>query len=295
MGVDRSTNDDGFADSGQVTAERGEVEALVGSLTRDARRHRRRARQDRRGHATEPASSAASRSAKPASRPCRRRGSASSARRRVADRTRAAMDRDNGRSSSSRWSSSIILHEIAHGVVALWFGDDTAKRAGRLTLNPIPHIDPFGSIILPAIGRPRGRAGHRVGEAGARRSQPAAQPPSRHVVGLARRSGHQLLLMLVAAVVARMLYNPRFYRIGCARQDLSTPGARCVGVRAGEPLPRRASTCCRSHRSTAPRCSSACCPRMVAGLVSLPAVRDPLDVRARVLRRCSARASIRSS
>jgi Zn-dependent protease len=46
---------------------------------------------------------------------------------------------------------SIILHEVSHGVVALWFGDDTAKRAGRLTLNPIPHIDPFGTIILPAV------------------------------------------------------------------------------------------------------------------------------------------------
>jgi len=48
--------------------------------------------------------------------------------------------------------AAIILHEISHGVVALWFGDDTAKRAGRLTLNPVPHIDPFGSIVLPAIG-----------------------------------------------------------------------------------------------------------------------------------------------
>jgi Zn-dependent protease len=47
---------------------------------------------------------------------------------------------------------AVILHEISHGVVALWFGDDTAKRAGRLTLNPVPHIDPFGSIILPALG-----------------------------------------------------------------------------------------------------------------------------------------------
>src|SRR5882757_3297862 len=47
---------------------------------------------------------------------------------------------------------AIVLHEIAHGVVALWFGDDTAKRAGRLTLNPVPHIDPFGSIVLPALG-----------------------------------------------------------------------------------------------------------------------------------------------
>ena len=47
---------------------------------------------------------------------------------------------------------SIILHEIAHGVAALFFGDDTAKRAGRLTLNPIPHIDPIGSILLPLMG-----------------------------------------------------------------------------------------------------------------------------------------------
>ncbi len=47
---------------------------------------------------------------------------------------------------------AVILHEISHGVVALWFGDTTAKDAGRLTLNPVPHIDPFGSIILPAMG-----------------------------------------------------------------------------------------------------------------------------------------------
>lgn len=47
---------------------------------------------------------------------------------------------------------AVILHEISHGVAAYWFGDDTAKRAGRLTLNPISHIDPFGSIVLPAMG-----------------------------------------------------------------------------------------------------------------------------------------------
>ena len=46
---------------------------------------------------------------------------------------------------------SVILHEVSHGAAALAFGDDTAKRAGRLTLNPLPHIDPFGTIILPAI------------------------------------------------------------------------------------------------------------------------------------------------
>jgi Zn-dependent protease len=46
---------------------------------------------------------------------------------------------------------AVILHEISHGIVALFYGDDTAKRAGRLTLNPIPHIDPLGSLILPAM------------------------------------------------------------------------------------------------------------------------------------------------
>jgi Zn-dependent protease len=46
---------------------------------------------------------------------------------------------------------SIILHEVSHGWFALLFGDDTAKKAGRLTLNPIAHVDPFGTVILPAI------------------------------------------------------------------------------------------------------------------------------------------------
>lgn len=46
---------------------------------------------------------------------------------------------------------SVILHEVSHGVAALAFGDDTAKRAGRLTLNPIAHVDPFGTLILPAM------------------------------------------------------------------------------------------------------------------------------------------------
>jgi len=46
---------------------------------------------------------------------------------------------------------AVIFHEVSHGVVALWCGDDTAKKAGRLTLNPLKHIDPFGSIILPII------------------------------------------------------------------------------------------------------------------------------------------------
>jgi Zn-dependent protease len=46
---------------------------------------------------------------------------------------------------------AIIIHEVMHGVVARMLGDDTALRAGRLTLNPLAHIDPFGTVILPAL------------------------------------------------------------------------------------------------------------------------------------------------
>ncbi|MDP3645935.1 MAG: site-2 protease family protein [bacterium] len=46
---------------------------------------------------------------------------------------------------------SAIIHEVMHGVAADYLGDKTARYAGRLTLNPIPHIDPFGSIFLPLI------------------------------------------------------------------------------------------------------------------------------------------------
>lgn len=46
---------------------------------------------------------------------------------------------------------SSIVHEVAHGYVALRCGDPTAKEAGRLTLNPAAHLDPFGSVILPLL------------------------------------------------------------------------------------------------------------------------------------------------
>ena len=46
---------------------------------------------------------------------------------------------------------SVMIHEISHGFVAERLGDNTARVAGRLTLNPLKHIDPFGSIILPLL------------------------------------------------------------------------------------------------------------------------------------------------
>ncbi len=102
---------------------------------------------------------------------------------------------------------AVILHEISHGVVALWFGDRTAKDAGRLTLNPIPHIDPFGSIVLPAMGA-------IVGLPVFGYAKPVPVNPSRLrkprrdmlYVSLAG-PGLNLSLMVVAAIGARLLYE----------------------------------------------------------------------------------------
>jgi Zn-dependent protease len=46
---------------------------------------------------------------------------------------------------------AIVFHEVAHGLVAKKLGDTTAEERGRLTLNPIKHIDPFGTVILPLL------------------------------------------------------------------------------------------------------------------------------------------------
>src|SRR6476659_2108516 len=104
--------------------------------------------------------------------------------------------------------ASIILHEISHGVVALWFGDDTAKRAGRLTLNPIPHIDPFGSIVLPAMGA-------IIGIPVLAWAKPVPVNPNRMhnprrdmlFVSLAGPASN-FLMMALAALAARALFDP---------------------------------------------------------------------------------------
>jgi len=47
--------------------------------------------------------------------------------------------------------ASMVLHEVMHGLTAYWLGDNTAKENGRLSLNPLKHIDPFLTILLPVI------------------------------------------------------------------------------------------------------------------------------------------------
>lgn len=46
---------------------------------------------------------------------------------------------------------SVIIHEVSHGLAALALGDETAKGAGRLTINPLKHLDPIGSVALPVV------------------------------------------------------------------------------------------------------------------------------------------------
>jgi Zn-dependent protease len=102
---------------------------------------------------------------------------------------------------------AIILHEISHGVVALLFGDDTAKRSGRITLNPLPHIDPFGSVLLPAILTISG-----FGAFGWAKPVPVnpnkLRNPRREMlfVGLAGPFSN-FALMVLAAVAARAAYG----------------------------------------------------------------------------------------
>ncbi|HTZ07968.1 MAG TPA: site-2 protease family protein [Acidimicrobiales bacterium] len=89
---------------------------------------------------------------------------------------------------------SVILHEVSHGAVALACGDDTAKRAGRLTLNPVPHIDPFGTIILPAIMALSG-----VGILG------YAKPVPVNIAGLRHPRNQAVLVSLVGPAVNILL------------------------------------------------------------------------------------------
>jgi Zn-dependent protease len=102
---------------------------------------------------------------------------------------------------------AVILHEVSHGVVALWCGDDTAKRAGRLTLNPVPHVDPFGSIILPAMGALAGLP--ILGYAKPVPVNPTRLRRPRRDMVLVSLAGPttNFLLMAAAALAARSIYQ----------------------------------------------------------------------------------------
>lgn len=68
---------------------------------------------------------------------------------------------------------AIVFYEAAHGFVAHLLGDDTAWRLGRVTFNPLKHIDPVGTILLPGMRAPPGAGMHAAAAAGHRDLHPA--------------------------------------------------------------------------------------------------------------------------
>jgi Zn-dependent protease len=95
---------------------------------------------------------------------------------------------------------SLTVHEYAHARVAFALGDDTASRHGRMTLNPIPHIDPIGTILLPVLGN--------TGIPVIGWAKPVPVNPIRLTRRMSMRAGHALvaaagpLSNIVLAVVA---------------------------------------------------------------------------------------------
>ena len=124
---------------------------------------------------------------------------------------------------------SVIIHEVMHGVAADKLGDPTARLAGRLTLNPLPHIDPIGSILLPIIFaltpgsfffgwakpvpyNPYNLRPGRFSEAIVAGAGPAANLAIAIVFALALRSGvfaglESLFIYIVAINISLMLLN----------------------------------------------------------------------------------------
>ena len=103
---------------------------------------------------------------------------------------------------------SIIIHEVSHGFVALWLGDPTAKYAGRLNLNPISHIDIWGSIIVPIAMFIM--SGFAFGWA-----KPVPYTPYNlknqkwgPLLVAVGGPGSNILIALIAAIIAKMIFIP---------------------------------------------------------------------------------------
>ena len=115
---------------------------------------------------------------------------------------------------------SVILHEVSHGWAALRLGDDTAKQKGRLTLNPIAHIDPIGTILLPAV-----LAASGLGVIGYAKPVPVnvrrLRKPRDHAVLVALAGpATNIALALAAAVAVRLLGGIDQPEVGDIRWDL---------------------------------------------------------------------------
>lgn len=100
---------------------------------------------------------------------------------------------------------SIILHEVSHGWAALAFGDDTAQRAGRLSLNPGRHIDPFGTLILPLVMAAVGFGAFGYAKPVPVNPRRMRRPRDQALLTALAGPGMNLLLAVLAALVLRQV------------------------------------------------------------------------------------------
>jgi Zn-dependent protease len=131
---------------------------------------------------------------------------------------------------------SIILHEVSHGYVALWLGDKTAKYAGRLSLEPIRHIDPLGSVILPLVMILT--TGFAFGWAKPVPYNPYNLRLRKWGEVLVAFSGPvtNFLLALVAAIIAAFISIPLEQKSIIVRHLMFTQWSELVGSVVGSPL-----------------------------------------------------------
>jgi Zn-dependent protease len=123
---------------------------------------------------------------------------------------------------------SLTVHEWAHAYSAFRLGDDTAARMGRMTLNPIPHIDPFGTLLLPMLGIPFAWA------------KPVPVAASRFRRDITMRAGIMItsaagpLSNLVLAVICAILYGLLLrFRVAGVSQGLSVLFRIAIQVNLG--------------------------------------------------------------
>ena len=171
----------------------------------------------------------------------------------------------------SIWAIPMVLaftvHEAMHGFVARRYGDDTAERLGRLTLNPLKHIDPIGTIVMPSLALllniPVIGWAKPVPVNPAKLRNPRVDMAKVAAAGPLSNLVQAFLWALLLAALQRISGTgggPSFADVGCARpESWSTPCLRC-------------STCCRYHRSTAAASCAASFPpaSQVCSTVSSP-------------------------
>ena len=166
---------------------------------------------------------------------------------------------------------AITVHEVAHGWVAKQFGDRTAEMLGRLTLNPIRHVDPIGTILVPGILLLTGSS-FMFGW---------AKPVPVDARNLRNPRGNMILVTaagplsnLVMATIWAFIMMVSQDSVGRSARANGSPAWRSTASSSTSCWP--SSTCCRFRRSTAGRSSPTCC-RRVRSAISFVASRHSVS------------------